>query len=244
MGYKRSISTNVYRSLLSRSGNQCAFPGCPNELFNRNHKLTAQLCHIEPVGEKEVRYNPNLTDETVNGYDNLVFLCYKHHVETNDDSIFTVPVMKKIKYDHEKQFITNPYTIDMSHVFEIIKDIEDYWKNVEVANTEEHVVPDLKIQINTQANFETLKSEILASLTSLENLIELMREDNEDKYWELFNIGIPNHTNKVRVMMDHAEIKYLEELIKSNPQNLGIQQKLNTLRKEFLEQARNASLID
>lgn len=80
MGYKRKISTNVYRSLLSRSGNQCAFPGCPKSIFNENHKLIAQLCHIEPVGDKEVRYNPNLTDELVNDYDNLLFLCYQHHV--------------------------------------------------------------------------------------------------------------------------------------------------------------------
>jgi hypothetical protein len=244
MGYKRKISTNVYRSLLSRSGNQCAYPGCPNELFNRNHKLTAQLCHIEPIGETEVRYNPNLTDESVNCYDNLVFLCYKHHVETNDERIYTVSAMKKIKYDHEELFITNPYSINMSHIFEIINDIEDYWRKVEIANNEEHDVPDLKIKIDTQADFGTLKTEILASISSLENLIEMMREGNEDKYWDLFNIGIPNHTNKVKVLIDHAEIKYLEELIKSNPQNQGIRQKLDALRREFLDQAKSACLID
>jgi hypothetical protein len=174
MGYKRTISTLVYRSLLSRCGNQCGFPDCPNQIFNNEHKLIGQLCHIEPVGEKEPRYNPDLTDEIVNAYDNLVFLCYRHHVETNDETVFTVPVLKKIKYDHEKRFITNPYSIDLSHVFQIKKDIEDYWRLVEKANNEEHSVPDLRIEIDTTAEFDTLKEQILSSLDSLEEYLEII----------------------------------------------------------------------
>lgn len=244
MGYKRKISTNVYRSLLSRSGNVCAFPGCPNNLFSTDHKLEAQLCHIEPIGETEVRYNPNLTDEVVNGYDNLVFLCYRHHIQTNDDIVFTVSVMKKIKYDHEEKFIISPFSFDVSHLFQIIRDIDDYWIKVEKANNEEHKMPDLRIEINIRADFDILKGDILNSLNSLEKLIELMKPENEDKYWEVFNIGIPNHTNKIRVIIDQTEIKYLEELIKSNPQDQRLIGKLENLRREFLEQAKNASLND
>lgn len=242
MGYNRKISTNVYRSLLARSGNECAFPGCPNSLFDSNHKLISQLCHIEPIGEHEVRYNPYLTDEIVNGYDNLVFLCYKHHVETNDDKIFTVEAMKKLKYEHEKKFITNPYTVDMSHVFQIIRDIDEYWKNVNKANNEEHILPDLKITINTQADYATLKNEVLKSIDSLENLMDIIKDDKQ--YWEIFNLGIPNHLNKIRVLLDHKEIKYLEEVIKTTPQDLEIRARLDKLRRDFLDQARNASFID
>lgn len=244
MGYKRKISTNVYRSLLSRSGNQCAFPGCTDSIFSASHKLISQLCHIEPVGEKEVRYNPNLTDEIVNDYDNLLFLCYQHHVETNDDQVFTVPVLKKIKYDHEEQFINSPYLIDVSHFFQIIQDIDNYWNKVAQANTEDHDIPDLRIEIDTQANYETLKSEILSSLNSIESLLTIIQEDNKNKYWEIFNIGIPNYTNKIRVMIDHSEIKYLEEFVKSNPDNQRAKGRLEELRRDFLEQAKSASLID
>ncbi len=52
----RTIPSQVYKTLLARSGNKCAFPGCPKPLFNQRFEFIAQLCHIE--GVKGERHNP------------------------------------------------------------------------------------------------------------------------------------------------------------------------------------------
>ena len=57
-------------------------------------------------------------------------------------------------------------------------------------------------------------------------------------------LRIGNFTNKIKVLIDHAEIKYLEECIKSYPNNLEIRNKLETMKKDFLIRAENTDLID
>lgn len=131
---KRAINSRVYKALLSRSGNKCAFKGCTHPIFNDKFEFVAQLCHIEAVSKKGQRFNPLLSIEEINSYENLLFLCYKHHAETNDVNIYTVKVLKEIKHEHESKYISSPYKVDMSHIFALKKEVEDYWSMVEDAN--------------------------------------------------------------------------------------------------------------
>jgi len=82
---RKSPTSQTLRALLAKSGNQCAFPDCNHPLINEKNKLIAQLCHIEAANKGGERYNPNQDDEQRRGYENLLFLCYRHHIETNDE---------------------------------------------------------------------------------------------------------------------------------------------------------------
>lgn len=238
----RNIPDHIYRALLARSGNNCAYPGCPRPIVSTKNIYEAQLCHIESVSHKKQRYNPKLGEAGVNDYNNLMFMCLKHHVETNDEVVFTVEIMRKMKYRHESKFVENPYQIDMSHVFAIKKECQSFWDKVEDSNNNEHGLPDLKVIINSKAEYAELNEDIIQTLSLLESLIEVI--ENKDEYWEIFNIGFPNHFSKIKIVLEHMMIKYLEIYVVGDPQDMEAQGKLNSMRKDFLELSKTSIVAD
>lgn len=241
---KRSVNSQVYKALLSRSGNKCAFPGCTHPIFNNKFEFVAQLCHIEAVSPDGQRFNKDLTTEQVNSYGNLLFMCYKHHVETNDVTTFSVNVLKKIKQDHESQYVTSPFNVDMSHIFALKRNVENFWKRVEEINTNEHSIPDLRIKINVELDHNELIKQVSASLDSLETLLGQVGKDDKNKYWEIFNLGVPNHTSAIRVLLEHMNIKYHEEKLNNNPSDMEVREQLDKLRVNFLNLAKNSAHFD
>lgn len=95
---------NVLRELYSKSGNQCAFPGCNSVLCDEKGNFIGQICHIEAAEEGGERFNPNMSNEERRSYDNLMLMCYKHHVITNNVNEYPVSKLKKMKKDHEEKF--------------------------------------------------------------------------------------------------------------------------------------------
>ncbi|MBB6271901.1 tetratricopeptide (TPR) repeat protein [Pedobacter cryoconitis] len=90
--------------LFSLSGNVCAFPGCDHPIFNEKNKLIAQVCHIEAALEGGERHNENSSNEDRRKFENLLVLCYAHHIETDDVDLYTVEKMQELKSNHETQF--------------------------------------------------------------------------------------------------------------------------------------------
>ncbi len=231
----RNIPDHIYRALLARSGNKCAYPDCPNPIVSVANVYVAQLCHIESGAVKGERYNGDLKEEEVNGYDNLMFMCLKHHIVTDDVDTYTVDILKKMKYTHEEKYVENPFHIDMSHIYALKKEAEDFWTKVEAINNSEHLIPDLKVTINTNANYSELNEDIIETISSIDNLLALIDIADKNKYWEIFNLGFPNHLSKIKIVLEHMNIKYLEAYIASNPTDMASKGKLNDLRKNFLE---------
>jgi hypothetical protein len=143
----------VVRALFARSGNQCAFPGCTQPLINEKNLFIGQICHIEGALPGSERHNPDQTDEERRGYGNLVLLCYPHHIETNDVTLFPTTKLKKIKQDHEAKFDKSDYKIDEVALFKIMAEMEDYWAHIERINKFEHSMADLAIEINAKGTF-------------------------------------------------------------------------------------------
>ena len=226
----RNIPTPVYRGLLARSGNKCAFPGCTHVIVNKNNQLVAQLCHIESVAHEKQRYNPNLTVSELNSHDNLMFMCLKHHLETNDEQLFTVSVMKQMKYDHENDYVMCPYHIDMSHLFALKKETENYWEKVERLKSKN---PALTV-INSHAAYEQLSADVGGILDFMETQINAFDQLTKQNYSDLFEIEIPNALAKMRILMNHMLIKYLESHVINNPQDMQSQAELERLRTVFL----------
>lgn len=94
-------TSDVIRQLYLRSGNQCAFPNCTNKIIDENGNFIGQICHIEAAEEGGERFNPNMTNEERRSYDNLMLMCYEHHIVTNDVQKYTVSTLKQMKRDHE-----------------------------------------------------------------------------------------------------------------------------------------------
>lgn len=96
-----AIKKNVLRDLAIRSKNKCAFPGCDHPILNSEGDYIAELCHIEAAEPGSPRFNPHQSDEDRRSYDNLLFLCHRHHKETDDEVLYPVSRLKEIKHTHE-----------------------------------------------------------------------------------------------------------------------------------------------
>jgi hypothetical protein len=151
-----SPKADVLRALFARSGNRCAFPGCTSPLINERNQFIAQVCHIEAAEEGGERFNQNQTDEERRHYENLLILCYPHHIETNDVAACPVRRLREIKAAHEHHFEKNPFKIDESVLYKVALEMEQYWSRVETLHKDHHVVSDLAIEIDVKANFSQL----------------------------------------------------------------------------------------
>ena len=56
------------KALFAKSGNQCAFPKCEEQLIDDKYICIGELCHIEAVNENGPRFNPNSNDEYRRSY--------------------------------------------------------------------------------------------------------------------------------------------------------------------------------
>lgn len=127
-------TAETLKMLLLRSGNKCAYPGCDDVIFNDKDKLVAECCHIEAALPGGERYNANQTEEDRRSIDNLLFLCHRHHVETDDIKIYTVEKLKKIKQDHEDNFRENTLSISiasMNNVNQVLVSMTEIERSVE-----------------------------------------------------------------------------------------------------------------
>ena len=95
------------RNLFGVSGNECAFKGCTQRIIDSDGVIVGQICHIEAAERGGPRFNPCMTNEQRRELSNLVLLCYKHHKKTDNTKDWSVDRMKKMKADHEAQYINN-----------------------------------------------------------------------------------------------------------------------------------------
>jgi hypothetical protein len=66
--------------------------------------FVGQVCHIEAAEPGGERFNPTMTNAQRAAFDNLMLMCYKHHVVTNDVAAYTVERLKHMKAQHEAAY--------------------------------------------------------------------------------------------------------------------------------------------
>jgi hypothetical protein len=117
-----------------------------------------------------------MSDEERRGYENLILLCYRHHVETNDIETFDVARMRKIKADHEAQFMDSSYEPADEDVTAVTREAERFWTEVRHKNIDESEFPDdIRMQIHVDANVISLCSK------ARERVVDLV--DAHERLW-------------------------------------------------------------
>jgi hypothetical protein len=237
---------DVLRALFARSGNQCAFPGCTQLLINEKNQFIGQVCHIEAASPDGQRFNPNQSDEQRRRYDNLILLCYPHHVETNNVIEYSVERLKNIKYEHESRFEKSLYQIDETVLRKIVNEMETFWNQVEKLNKLEHSMKEFAVDIGARSSFFDVMNACRENVQYLQIFFNTFRESEKDmrSNWELHNIGVPNRMDRLRIHLTHLEIKYLEEYLKTYADDPEARKRLDALKEEFKEIAQHATVID
>ena len=172
--------TDVLRALFARSGNRCCFPGCTSVLVNERNLFIGQVCHIEAAEAAGERFNPEQSDDERRSYENLLLLCYPHHVETNDLALYPVARLRQMKTEHEKAFGQNPFKIDESLLYKVAREMDDYWQQVERLHRDHHVVSDFAIPIDTKATFVALAAQANELISDLRRIQESLLLSDEE----------------------------------------------------------------
>lgn len=252
------IRIDVLRALFARSGNKCAFPGCPAQLVNEKNLFVAQVCHIEAAEPKGERFNSNQSDEQRRSYDNLILLCYPHHVETDDARQYSTERLRSIKAEHERVFGQKLFQIDESLLHKVSAEMTEYWSHIDHLHKEHHVVSELAIEIDVKATYLTLADQATSLVSNLSDIQDYLiksdrlRAEQEavtgtergPNDFEMLYLGLTNTITKLSVTLVQMEIRYLEEFIKLNPSDSLARQRLEERKSEFAQLATSAGYAD
>ena len=247
---------NILRILYARSGNECAYPGCTHPLFNDENEYIANLCHIEAASEGGPRYNINQTDDERRSEKNLLFMCYRHHVESNK---LSKQDMISIKTTHEKLFSEKQRSISSEMLKQIELEIEFFW-NRQKNHTLEH--PEFRADVDFAASITDLLRESRSYVSKLADyyyyldsphelftdISKLFKNNNLDfsvinnlpyhenpffRYNDIRNIAIPNFLTRLEISLIHLKIRILEEELKKSPEDEDIKRDLSISQEEF-----------
>lgn len=271
---RKKIKADIIKALLANSGNKCAFPGCNEPIINEDYALVGQLCHIEAAEPGGPRYNENQTDLERNGYNNLMYMCYKHHKETHDVEKYSTIMLKKMKYNHENNYKYNPFSFDFSLVFKINDDFKNYIDEIEEIYQNREF--DEKMEFNSNATFEELNGKIeeiidwFRNYFSLQlneylenlndNIIKKMKQLGydtklweEQKYydnpfwsplWEITHLGLGNYLNELECIFIQISIMYYKEYLMTNSNDEEIKEKFIKLKNKLKQIVQFATLMD
>lgn len=190
---RKAPTLDTLRALFAKSGNTCAFPGCTQLLINEKNQFIGQVCHIRAAESLGERFDPTMTDEARRHFDNLVLLCYPHHVETNDVFEYTVPRLVQIKLEHEKANGAKPFKIDEARLYTIMQEMDRYWERV-------RVLVDDQVKNRPMAFNLDIEQDYLDLFDNLRGVLERKNEIIRD---------INEATSALHpLMIDHLKSKY------------------------------------
>jgi len=200
----RSISKPAIKKLYALSGNQCAFPDCNEELITEDGTVVSEMCHIEGIAPKAPRHNPMLTPEQTNDFSNLIVLCLKHHaIIDEEESTYTVEILKKMKNDHEEKYRENEFLISDDLISTIGKFYESTQINILSGSGNQIITQNVGITSISDAErlFELLFKE---NFPKLQEEAQKIAQQSIDKFCKEFVI-------KAKANLNEEEIKKLAD---------------------------------
>lgn len=161
---------DTLRALFARSGNICAFPGCTSPLLNDKNKFIGQICHIEAAEPGGERYNSAMSDEDRRCVENLILLCYPHHVETNDVHEYPVEILKQMKHEHESKCGRKDFKIDEAALYIIAEASKKEWRKFEEVLEQRNREHEYEVIINSQDSFFDVLNSLKGTLSGIDYL--------------------------------------------------------------------------
>ena len=225
--------------------------------------------HIEAAMEGGERFNPESNDEYRRSYENLLILCYPHHIETNDVEEYPVNRLAQMKNKHERLFEESDFKIDEVELVKLSNEMEKFWNVIERLNKIDHIFSNsgLAMEVNSNNNFFDVLANAYDAVNGIQNMLESLHASDEalkqdfdallikkgiakelfdgipcnenpfeNRNWELHNLGTPNWLQRLRIDLAHIEVRYIEEYLKTNSNDLDVKvrfEKAKRLLKEF-----------
>lgn len=197
-----TISKKDVKILWGKSGNRCAFPVCNVELAKEGstgkNMIIGEMAHIKGENPTSARYDSNMSDKEVDGYENRILLCPTHHtLIDNDPDLYTVEKLKEIKTDHEKWVNESLKKEEINVTFVELESITQFLVSAETQIEEATPVIPLKDKIKKNQlspsieeylKIGLLKSKLVAQYIEKQPDVdfgERLKKGFVDKYLEL-----------------------------------------------------------
>lgn len=262
---RKTPSVETYKLLYVRSGNECAFPECTHPIFNDDGLYIAELCHIKAANKGGQRYDENQTDDERKALENLLFLCHRHHKETDDVKKFTVDTLVKMKQDHESQFTEQGKQLTQKMLQQIENEAEFFWNSQSNRSFE---FEDLKIIGEFNKDIFEIYNDVENYINSVQELCETLAESDENnvlnkdlekifqlcnldyskveqieylenpfinRNWEIHNLAMRNYHSKIILSLNQLKLKIIELLINNEPKDEELKALLSRERAKFNE---------
>ncbi len=134
MGFSESVKVMLY----ARSGNRCAFPGCPISLVFtlQDSKSTVnhgKAAHIVAESKSGPRGKSKMSVAERNSYSNGIILCSNHHSDVVDKfpEKYRVTQLRKWKADHEIKYAQISSSVSKQfHTKSIYAEYIDRWSEL------------------------------------------------------------------------------------------------------------------
>jgi hypothetical protein len=260
---RRWVKVETLRALFARSGNVCAFPACDHPLIQDETTFVGEVCHIEAAMPGGERFNPQQTEDERRSFENLLLLCHRHHVVTDDAERYTVGVLREMKASHAEAHSGRRFKVEERALERITKDIERYWEMVDRAHRFEHIAEELRIPIEAGADFSKVVANARATLEGVSDAFAGVARDrlSEDatnflrglgydtsaieaapyhtnpfvnRHWETTSLILPNLVLKLELCLDQLELLYVTEQLKVVPGDMKAQERQAALKQAVL----------
>lgn len=253
----------TYKLLLARSGNECAFPDCTHPIFNDEGLYIAQLCHIKSANKGGQRYDGSQTDDERRAFENLLFLCYRHHKETDDVEKFPVDVLIEMKRQHEAKFTEQGRKITQEMLQQIESESQSFWN---LQDSREFDYDEYKIFGNFDNNILQVFDRLENSIKEVQDLCDALAQSDSDnilnqdlqklfklchldysiinsiaytdnpfihRNWEIHSLAMQNHYSKIKMYLKQLKLKIIEHLVVNDLNNQELKRMLSIEGEKF-----------
>ncbi|MCY4321523.1 MAG: hypothetical protein OXC37_03845 [Bdellovibrionaceae bacterium] len=179
------LKKTTLKALFGKSGNQCAFPECKEQLIDEENNCIGQLCHIESANETGARFNPDSNDEYRRSYENLILLCPTHHYKIDKSKKFSTEKLKSIKTDHEKIFQHSNFKVNDRELIKFMKEMDNYFIEVAKNNRDWQSKCLLARNIDAQRNHFQIIDNICRRFNDIKEICQFLNESDKNLWNEI-----------------------------------------------------------
>ncbi len=271
---RKSPYTDTLKLLYVRSGNVCAFANCTHPIFDDNGLYIAELCHVKAANEGGPRFDCKQTDEQRRSYENLLFMCHRHHKLVDSSIEYTVEILNKIKLSHESKYTEIGRALTFEMITQIQKDTDYFWNRqanrkfqfedlkierdftkgiVDLfTELEEHIITikeycDLCAQMDSNKEISKdfkILFEMIEVDFSLFEKINYWENPFHNRIWEMHNIGRPNFFTHLSICLKQLKVRVIDELIKCDFQDINLKNIAEEWRSDYEEYFGNSYYVD
>ncbi len=260
---RKQPTAETYKLLFIRSGNQCAFPECDHPIFDDDDEYVAELCHINSANEGGQRFDSSQTDEDRRSFDNLMFMCHRHHKKTDNVEKYPTEKLQSMKQAHEAQYIESGRNASKEMIGQIIEEVRCFWKQ---QAEKEFDVEEIKIKMDIDLDIFQLISRLSDDIKRIEESLQMSAKSDKElendlislcsevgldhskfnsvpyyenpfinRNWEMNNLGYPNFLQHLYLHFNQLKVKIIDQLVEKEPNNKKFIEIAKTFRKELDE---------